>query len=356
MGVELVGTGAAAQARQPIDLQFCNGSDAGTPTFQLDAGDHVVRSASGKQTGIEFDRLTLASDGNGAPMDLGPRGSVAAALSASSTATSASTPQVKVTSNGTTKMQLEVSGAKAGTPFWLVLGQSFNSGWKATVDGHDAGAPSLVDGYANGWLVTPQHSTFSVTLDWTPQTQVWIGFAISVATLLVCLFLAIRGVRSRRRRRAVAAAMMATSPADLDGEASLANPLVADGTRPSRALLIAGPIIAALVGAFVARWWVGAIAGVGVLLVLLRPRLRLLLTIGAPVALGVVMIYVAVHQYRNDFAADFNWPLHFDRVNDVAWLAVILLACDALVELLRTRPWQAHRRRSGIRKSSVTGS
>ena len=98
-------------------------------------------------------------------------------------------------------MQLDVSGAKAGTPFWLVLGESLNSGWKATVDGHDAGAPSLVNGYANGWLVTPQHSTFSVTLDWTPQTQVWIGFAISVATLLVCLFLAIRGVRSRRRRQ-----------------------------------------------------------------------------------------------------------------------------------------------------------
>ena len=65
-----------------------------------------------------------------------------------------------------------------------------------------------------------------------------------------------------------------------------------------------------------------------------------LLTIGAPVTVGIVMLYVAVHQYRNDFAADFNWPLHFDRVNDVAWLAVILLACDALVELLRTRPWQ----------------
>jgi hypothetical protein len=122
---------------------------------------------------------------------------------------------------------------------------------------------------------------------------------------------------------------------------SLANPLVADGTRPSRALVIAGPIIAALVGAFVARWWVGVIAGVGVLLVVLRPRLRGLLTIGAPATVVVVAIYVAVHQFRNDFAADFNWPLHFDRINDVAWLAVILLASDALVELLRTRPWRS---------------
>ena len=96
-----------------------------------------------------------------------------------------------------------------------------------------------------------------MTLNWTPQRSVWIAIGLSAITILVCLFLALRGVRTRRRRRADAAAdepgADLSEPDDRDGEVSLANPLVADGTRPSRALMIAGPIIAALVGAFVAR-------------------------------------------------------------------------------------------------------
>ncbi len=41
-------------------------------------------------------------------------------------------------------------------PFWMVLGQSTNAGWHAiTSTGKDLGAPQVIDGYANGWLVTP---------------------------------------------------------------------------------------------------------------------------------------------------------------------------------------------------------
>ena len=61
---------------------------------------------------------------------------------------------MKVTSKGSTKIELAVSGARKGTPFWLVLGQSNNAGWEATAAGKDLGGSTLVDGYANGWLVT----------------------------------------------------------------------------------------------------------------------------------------------------------------------------------------------------------
>ena len=38
-------------------------------------------------------------------------------------------------------------------PSWLVLGESFNKGWRARCNGKDLGAPRPIEGYANGWLV-----------------------------------------------------------------------------------------------------------------------------------------------------------------------------------------------------------
>ena len=64
-------------------------------------------------------------------------------------------PTVEVASDDHDRAQVEVTGATPGEPFWLVLGQSHNVGWTATADGDDLGEPVLVDGFANGWLVTP---------------------------------------------------------------------------------------------------------------------------------------------------------------------------------------------------------
>ena len=52
-------------------------------------------------------------------------------------------------------------------PSWLVLGESFNRGWRATCDGRDLGAPRVVDGYANGWRVG--RGCRSVAMTFAPQ-------------------------------------------------------------------------------------------------------------------------------------------------------------------------------------------
>jgi hypothetical protein len=62
------------------------------------------------------------------------------------------------------------------------------------------------------------------------------------------------------------------------------------------------------------------------------------LTIGAPVALAFCGLYVVAEQYRHTFFSNFDWPSHFESVNDLAWLSIILLAADVLVELLRSPP------------------
>jgi len=96
-------------------------------------------------------------------------------------------------------------------------------------------------------------------------------------------------------------------------------------------------LAAGFVAGFVSFWWIGAVAALLVFAVARRPRIRPALTIGAPAALALVGLFTAVQQYRNKYFPTFEWPKHFDRVNDLAWLAIVLLACDAIVEVLRTR-------------------
>ena len=185
---------------------------AGVPgrgaSVALDRGDHRVRSAPGTRTGVDVDGLVLGSDASGAAMALGARGELPTSVTQVA-AHPAATPRVHVTSKGSTKIELSVTGARRGTPFWLVLGESNNAGWEATVDGKNVGGSTLVNGYANGWLVHPRSGAFAVTLRWTPQQKVWIALAVSAVALLVCLFLALRrrrgpapGRRARRRARA----------------------------------------------------------------------------------------------------------------------------------------------------------
>jgi len=71
--------------------------------------------------------------------------------------------------------------------------------------------------------------------------------------------------------------------------------------------------------------------------VMFRPRLRWLVTFGAPAMLAFAGLYTVVQQYRYRYFSTFEWPLHFDRVDDIAWLAMILLVADVVIELARRR-------------------
>jgi arabinofuranan 3-O-arabinosyltransferase len=275
-------------------IEACDGPLA------LAAGSHVLRSGVGLDTGIDIDRVVLTSgaDGAAAPPD---------AFRSSSGRAGA---RVRVVESGATTYDLEVRSA--GKPFWLVLGQSHSEGWHAEVSGSKGadgslGAPRLVNGYANGWLVDPGGSgTFTIHLKWTPQNLVWAAFAASVLAILVCL-----GVVFATRRRA--------SP-DVAAMPELASPMRYAGELPSwRASFLAAA--AAGIGAwFVSRAWIGLVVAVGTLAASRVRNARLLLAGGAPAALLLAK------------AAD---------APELGWLAITLLAADLLLG------WVAHRHREG---------
>ena len=148
-----------------------------------------VGTAVGKDAGVDLDRVLLRSAAGGGALDRRrPRWR-------------ARRRQSRVVSEGRVSYKLQVDGASA--PFWLVLGQSQNDGWKATVKGAGSlGTPTLIDGYANGWYITPTGSgPIEITLTWTPQRVVWIAIGLSAIALGVCLGLI--AVAWARRRRTV---------------------------------------------------------------------------------------------------------------------------------------------------------
>jgi arabinofuranan 3-O-arabinosyltransferase len=324
--VEVTGAVDDALAGRPLRLVLC-GAAAVAP-----AGDHVLRTVPGTATGIDLDQLELRSGADGGPS--AATGTLATeAVAASGHPDAAVTPIVRVSADNPDSMDAFVVGARAGRPFWLVLGQSMSSGWTAEAEGHDLGPPTLIDGYANGWLVNPTTLAFRVHLQFTPQRVVDGALGLSAAAALVCVVLLLRGDRNRLKPWEVPESIrLADLPADLEpAVASRAAVTRYDGTRPSlmvagltalalglAAVVAAGPLVAAptaVLAAVAARW----------------RRCRWLLTLGAPAALALAGAYVVVWQARHHIAPGLDWPVELERAHPLGWLAVALLVADVVV-------------------------
>ncbi len=175
--------GAPGDARGGLTLELCAGP------LTLPRGSHRIVSARGWDTGIDVDRLVLDSGRAGQPRPPGllvhpPRAGT------------------RIVVRGSSASHFELRARTDGRPFWLVLGQSHNRGWRATALGRTLGPPTLVDGYANAWLVhPPRPGTVAITLEWTPQRYVWIALGLSAVGALLCLAI----VAFTRRRRSQAA-------------------------------------------------------------------------------------------------------------------------------------------------------
>jgi arabinofuranan 3-O-arabinosyltransferase len=78
-------------------------------------------------------------------------------------------------------------------PSWLVLGGSYNRGWRARCNGRDLGAPQPLQGYANGWLVEPGCSR--VDFRFGPDNVLRLAYVLSIFGIP---FLIVAVVRRRR--------------------------------------------------------------------------------------------------------------------------------------------------------------
>jgi len=314
--VRVTGDARGAEARGSLAVDLC-GADAGGLT--LGSGEHVLRTTSGGRTGINLDRLVLSSAAGGASLPPPAPGRVAPP-----SPPSRPSPAVTLEHDGRTTKRVRVGAPTE--PFWLVLGESHSLGWEAKIDGRSLGPPTVIDGYANGWLVKPdaRGRDVAVDLEWTPQRRVWVMLPISALGLLLCLALALA---NPGRRRAL----------DSAPQPRLVPPWRHRGSRPRRATTAAVTAGVALVTTLVAGPPTGVLVGGLTLAALLVPRARALVTLGAVGALAAAGLYTAALQYIAGYPSVFEWPTFFRVSHNLAWAGAALLAADVVAALARER-------------------
>jgi hypothetical protein len=217
-------------------------------------------------------------------------------------------------------------------PSWLVLGESYNRGWRAECDGRSLGAPRVVDGFANGWRVEP--GCKDVSLSFAPQKAVYWGYAIGALACLVLLgLLLFRRPRPEPERRAApkpepapnlyAAAWNAAAPDD------------SPWRLPLRRALAAG-VAAALVFGFAFALRAGVVIGPAVALILWRGlSARALITVAGALLTVVVPALYLLFPATDRGGYDTAYPVERLGAHWVTVAAVVLLVL-ALARTLST--------------------
>lgn len=308
--VRVRGSLADAEARRPLGIELCTDDKR----LNILGGEHVLRTGPGKVTGIDIDALHLQS----APFRRAPQTADAPAESAA--------PVVDIVRQGRTSFDVKVRNATE--PFWLILRQSHNRGWKATADGiGDLGEPELVDGFANGWLVDPGRTgDLQIQLDWTPQRWVWLSLGASALAVLACIGIVAFTAGVRRRAHAIGRRALAPSP-------SFRSPSRAANQIAGRRSLVVCGLVCGLIAWLLAGLFVGIVVGAAVVAALaLGKRARLLLCAGAVCAVvaaaSLIIGYVAI---SGPPPSNFTWPTYFEQAHVLAWIGVLLMTSDVVV-------------------------
>lgn len=325
--VALHGTIADAVAGKPIPFTACT-SPAG---LSLDAGDHLLRTATGRDVGLDVDQLVARSAAGGAadastgtllPDDVARSGA----------------PELRLEHDGATGIDAKVTGTDR--PFWLVLGQSIDRGWELTVNGKTQGSATLVNGYANGWLIDPHGaSSLDISLRWTPQRVIWVALALSALAMLLCFAIVLWPMRHHLAPVADDSSIGSDPKASLPQPFRLARLLTYSGPTPAlrTAILFAG--LSAIAWASIIDWRAGLITGIAAFLGARFARARPLLTIGAPAAYALAACYQILFQFVTKRPPAFEWSKYVERVHPLAWLSVALLVSDVLLDRLWLRRW-----------------
>jgi hypothetical protein len=225
-------------------------------------------------------------------------------------------------------------------PSWLVLGEGYDRGWSAWCNGHSLGAPSPIDGYANGWRVGA--GCRQVRFAFSPNRIAKIGYVVSGLAGLVCVALLLLVTWRRRWRRGTLAESAAGGPAPppptRSGGLEPLEPLEAEPRwPPARALLVA--LAAGVAFGFVFGVLAGVVSVPAIALVLWRGIGARTLTLAAGGLLAVVVpiLYMA-HTGGERGGNHFGYAMAHLAAHYVGVVALGLLMAALWRSLRTARP------------------
>jgi arabinofuranan 3-O-arabinosyltransferase len=211
------------------------------------------------------------------------------------------------------------------SPSWLVLGEGYDRGWRASCNGRSLGAPMPIDGYANGWRVSP--GCRQVSFVFAPNRLAAVGYAISGLSAVVCVLLL--AVQWWRRRRT--AARRVDEPVARRWEVHRLPPIAA-----WRAVALAVP--AAVVFGFVFGVIPGLVGAVALAVILWRGIGAPALTLSAAGLLGIVVpVLYLVHPGSETGGNHFGYASQHLAAHYVGVAAVGLLAVALALTVVAAR-------------------
>jgi arabinofuranan 3-O-arabinosyltransferase len=255
-------SGPIDSVRSGLDIEACL-------DVTLGSGRQRLVSEPGWRTGIDIDRLVLSSAPGGEPSAPAVRDSVDGWPAARATIT-----RVEI---GRTRWRASID--TDGAPFWLVMAQSHNAGWLASVDGVTVGEPTLVGGFANGWRVDPvAPGRLEVEVSWTPQRTVSWGIGLSALAVGVCIGLAVG-----TSRREVPTELHASDLLPLERPRFVIEPV-------SILTVVATGVVVAVAVSLVSRPWVGVLAGAATVGIAAVPGSTWLAAVASSSSLAVAVL------------------------------------------------------------------
>jgi len=162
---------------------------------------------------------------------------------------------------------------------------------------------------------------------------------VSALGLVVCVVLVFLPVRRRRRRRVAAedtvdeADVNASAPSDGGHGPELVASWAGDGDVTEWRPAVVTGAVSGLAAGLISAPLVGGLVGIGIVVVMRKPRLRLLLGGAATVLVLAAATFIIVRQGVDVSQANGGWPSEFGGATGLAWAGILFLGADAVLEI-----------------------
>ncbi len=331
----LIGNVTDALEGKYFSLKGCGPDAAG---ITIKAGQHIFETVAGYKTGINIDQINFDS----AATDQIGNLNVSQSVRIQQAPTLNPDATLKIKSMTSTKVVLNVE--THGKPVWLILGENYSTGWIAKVlNGSKSlsnsvnSASSLIDAYANGWLITPpkQNQSYDIELVFAPQSTVDYALIISFLTLFLCIVGALFLLIKNRQNRKLHGSKPSMSEIKTTNMLSFEKTFFYQYKK--------APLLGSFIAAVVSGLLVGAIYrptyGILVLVITLvfckLTDLRWILVGVAWAMLIYSCLWIVFSQMSIGYQPSAAWPSYFSSQSNLLYFSIILITVDATVIFCR---------------------